>query len=185
MTIRPHAPGLDPGEYRDSLRLLAGLQLDPRLRGVVDPSDVVQKTLLEAVRDLDKFNGQPGPQFQAWLRKILFHNLLDELRKHLRRPETFSLSEATLAESSAQLEALLPAEDPAPPDKAALAEQVARLGRALAELPEAQRNAVELKHLHGLEVAEISRLLDRSEASVAGLLRRGLARLRELLAGPT
>ena len=48
-------------------------------------------------------------------------------------------------------------------------------------LPEDQRRAVELHHLQALPSAEVAELLGRSEASVAGLLRRGLKRLREVM----
>jgi len=52
---------------------------------------------------------------------------------------------------------------------------------ALAQLPEAQREAVTLRHLHGLPLAAIADRLGRGPAATAGLLKRGLARLRELL----
>jgi RNA polymerase sigma-70 factor (ECF subfamily) len=48
-------------------------------------------------------------------------------------------------------------------------------------LPDDQRLAVELHHLRDTPVAEIAAHLGRTEASVAGLLRRGLQKLRELL----
>ena len=52
----------------------------------------------------------------------------------------------------------------------------------LAALPEEQRTAVEYKHLRGLPVTEVARLMGKSEAAVGGLLHRGLAGLRDLLA---
>jgi RNA polymerase sigma-70 factor (ECF subfamily) len=54
-----------------------------------------------------------------------------------------------------------------------------RLQQAIDELPDHQREAVRLRHLQGWSLAQIAALLDRSEVAVAGLLKRGLRRLRD------
>ena len=60
-------------------------------------------------------------------------------------------------------------------------QRAVRLADALAELPEAQRDALVLQHWHGLSLSEIGERLGRSRAAVAGLLKRGLKQLRVLL----
>ena len=54
-------------KFRDYLRLLARVQLDPRLRGKLDPSDVVQQTLLEAFEKREQFCGTTNGELAAWL----------------------------------------------------------------------------------------------------------------------
>ena len=60
-------------------------------------------------------------------------------------------------------------------------ERELRLAEALETLPEDQRTAVELHHLEGYSVNEVAEKMNRTRASVAGLLRRGLGELRECL----
>jgi RNA polymerase sigma-70 factor (ECF subfamily) len=60
-------------------------------------------------------------------------------------------------------------------------EQAVVLTLALEELPADQREAVRLRHLEGLPLAEIADRLGRSEDAVAGLLKRGMRTLRERL----
>jgi len=180
----PPWPGQTLERFRQYLRLLARLHLDPRLRGKLDPSDVVQQTLLQACQALEQFRGRSDPELAGWLRQILARNLAAAVRAFARNRRDVAREqslEAALAESSARLDAWLASEEESPSQQAQRNEQTLRLAAALEQLPEAQREALVLQHWQRWSLAQIGEHLGRSPAAVAGLIKRGLKQLRLLL----
>ena len=175
-------PSLD--RYRSYLHLLASMQLDRRLRGKLDASDVVQQTLLQAHRARPQFRGESPGQLAAWLRQILAHNLAHASRDYRRakRDVTRERSlEASIGASAARLNQWIEAQQSSPSQKVERGEQLLELAQALDRLPEAQREAIVLHYWQDWSLAEIGTHLDRSPSAVAGLLHRGLKKLRGTL----
>ena len=118
---------------------------------------------------------------RAWLRRILDHTIADEVRRQGRARRDVARERSLLAsleQSSVRLEAWLRAEQTSPSQQAIRQEQIQALGEALEALPEDQRRAIERHHLDGGSLAEVAARMGRTEASVAGLLRRGLRNLQ-------
>jgi RNA polymerase sigma-70 factor (ECF subfamily) len=183
MTDQPSA--MQPLErYREYLRVLARLQLDPRLQPKLDASDLVQQTLLKAHEKREQFRGTTEAEFTAWLRQILADQMAKAVRHYATGARDVGLErslEDALSASASRLEAWLQDQAPQPGGQAERNEELLRLAEALARLPEEQRRAVELKHLKGLPASEVAAHMDKSPRAVAGLLLRGLRRLRQLL----
>jgi RNA polymerase sigma-70 factor (ECF subfamily) len=174
----------DLERFREYLHLLARLQVEPRLRAKLDISGAVQQTLFEAHQALRSSYEGDEAGLAAWLRRILANNLRDEMRKlraNRRNVIRERSLETALDESSSRLAAVLAANESSPSQKAIRAETLLRLSTALAQLPDDQRQVVELHHLQRWRLGQVARHLGRTKAAVAGLLHRGLKSLRKLL----
>jgi RNA polymerase sigma-70 factor (subfamily 1) len=173
-------------KLRPLLMLLARQNLNPRLWKDVDPSGVVQETLLEAVQGRDQFQGNGPLTLEGWARSILFRNLIDAVRRvhRAKRDVGREISwAAAVDESTRRIESQIPGKDRSPSELAMRSEDLMVLAIALERLEPAQRDAVEGHHLQGRSLAEVASLLGRSEAAVAALLHRGLRNLTEQMKG--
>ncbi len=169
---------------RPYLRTLARMQLEAHLQARIDASDIVQQTMLDAHLGRERFRGHSPEELRGWLRRMLARNLADEIRKLRRMKRDAGLEQSlnrALQESSLGMERFLTAADTRPEEQAIRDEQLVALAAAVEMLPPDQRQAVTLHHLSGFTAAEVAEQMDRTEISVAGLLRRGLKRLRELM----
>src|SRR5271168_1821592 len=171
--------------YRSWLGLLARLQVEPRFRAKFDPSDIVQQTMLEAVRDWPKFRGGTEAELAAWLRQILAHVLLHEMRRFgaaQRRDVDREVSlEQALAESSRRLGDALAAPGSSPSERASRHELELQLADALARLPADYAEVILLRNVEGLSHDEIAVRMGRGVGAVRMLWVRALARLRQEL----
>jgi RNA polymerase sigma-70 factor, ECF subfamily len=171
--------------HRPYLRLLARMSLDPRWQPRIDCSDLVQETLLQAHQCRKQYRGSSPAELAGWLRSILARKLLNAVRdlQRARRDVGRERSlDAALEQSSALLDGWLAADQSAPDRRAEARDEGLRLAAALETLPEAQREAVTLHHLHRWTLQDVAAYLGRTPAAAAGLIKRGLQALRAHLA---
>lgn len=132
-----------------------------------EAEDLTQETFIRAYRALDGYTPAriKEMRLQPWLWTIALNLGRNHVRDRSRRPTFVELTEAG-------------ADDPEPVDDASW-------DRRLSTLSEPQKRAVVLRHVVGLNIAEISEITGRPEGTVKADVHRGLARLRETIEDET
>lgn len=173
-------------QYRGYLLMLGRRYLSDRMRRRVDPADLVQSTFLEAQRDWQGFRGSSAGEFAAWLQQILKNNVAAAVARHVtaqKRSIQREASPAPGASSAGDWLAQIAADHSTPSRRMIRAEAGLALLESLHQLPEGQAEALRQRYLEGSTLVEIADRMGKSETAVAGLLKRGLAKLRTLLQG--
>jgi RNA polymerase sigma-70 factor, ECF subfamily len=170
-------------------RLLARIRrkLPIALRGSLEPEDVLQETFVEVFRNIATFRPHSTNAFARWLVMIADNKLIDAIRARqtIKRGGGFHAIDAGATDSSmASLLELLQGDSHTPSRSVAGRDVERAVHAALADLKDDYREAVRLRFLEGLSLAEAAERMQRSEWSVYKLCIRGLSRLREGLGDP-
>lgn len=173
--------------FRDRLRRVVDLRMDPRIRGRVDASDVIQETLIEANRRLPEYRADPPAPFYLWVRYLALQKLLQLRRHHVevaardaRREVRFG-DRPNAAVSSMVLARHFVESCTTPSQHLAREEEIERVRTALDGLKEIDREIIALRHFERLSNGEIARVLEIEESTASQRYLRALRRLKATL----
>lgn len=169
------------GRYRSLLLWTANQTLDAELRTKTGASDVVQETMLEAVRDFQQFCGETDEEWHAWLRQVLANNLTNADRRFRRATKRSLERERSIdAKSAVRRAAELSAPQEASPDVLAMQkESGSSLRAAIKGLPDDYRQLLMLRYQQQMAFADIAKHMVRSENAVRKLWARAVQALQE------
>lgn len=170
----------------DALQQLIDRRLPDGLNRVVSTDDLLQETLVRAIRGIATFEPRAGATFDGWLKTIATHTIKSlvvagaakkrggQFRRQTRNMEPPASSLADLVDLLADNASTASA-------KATQKEAIQAIHVGIACLPDEQQQAVRLRYLQGQSLADTSDALGRSPAAVRGLLYRAKLRLRDAL----
>ena len=138
-----------------------------------EAEDVVEETFWQAWRKADSYEPSKGA-VSTWLLTIGRRKALDRLRAKKRsREELMSSDRAVFAD--------LPSSDPDPATDVERSELRERVRAALNELPDEQREALELGYFSGMSQSEIAEATGEPLGTVKTRMRLAMQKLREPL----
>jgi RNA polymerase sigma-70 factor (ECF subfamily) len=173
--------------HRARLRRMVQIRLAQRLKGRIDPSDVLQETYLELSRSLANYLRDPVVPFFLWLRFLTGKKLQALHRHHLGARLRDAHREISLQggawppATSESLAASLLGKLTTPSQAAIRAEVRLRVQEALSSMPLLDREVLALRHFEQLSNAETARVLGITEAGASNRFVRALKRLRIIL----
>jgi len=149
-------------EYFDKIYRYVTLKLG----NAMEAEDVTQQVFLNALQSISSFKWK-GIPFSAWLFRIAHNQVVDYLRKKKR--------------ATVPLDESLPSSNGNPQQLVERKLDIERLLLATRRLTEAQREVISLRFTSELPIAEVARVMGRSEGAVKALQHSAILALRQEL----
>lgn len=140
-----------------------------------DALDVSQEVFIKIWRSLPTWRGDC--RLSTWIYKIAINTSFDFLRRTTLETDPLERQD----ESERPIELADPSPDSSPEENFEKNETVRSVRRAIARLPEEQREVVTLRDIDGYSYDEIAEMLSLGIGTVKSRLNRARKRLRELL----
>ncbi len=139
-----------------------------RVRSAELAEDITSEVFFKALRAIGRYRPSGHP-FSAWLYQIAINTITDHYRSRKRAEDSLE-SGPELASSAAPVD-----------DQVAELVGLDQIWQAIESLPEQQRTAMTLKYAEDLPLAEIGRIMGKSEGAIKLLVFRGTATVRAAL----
>lgn len=162
------------------LRALVERRTGRLLKSRMTETDIVQSVCREILSRGATFQHPSANAFRRWLYTTTMRKLSNR-RSDLVAEKRDALREQALEAPDGGPAELTDGEAPSPVSRAIVTEELDRLERALAELPDEYRQVIVLAKIGGHSREEIAAEMGRSAGSVRMLLHRALARLAVVL----
>jgi len=169
--------------YGPRVRWIVRLRMGRELRSKLDSMDLVQDTLIYALKDLGDFAYKSEGDFLRWLSGIAENRVRDNLdklhagRRDIRKERPLGSYRSTTGGGSAQAPRLVATTTPSA--ILARSEEIERLERAIDELKSEHREVIILTRIEQLSYKEVSSRLGRSPEAVRKLLCRAMSALAQ------
>jgi len=138
-----------------------------RIGDKAEAEDMTQQVFLKAIKSISSFKWKGAP-FSAWLFRIAHNQLVDNLRKKKKQPAT--LFDETLVSGGSNPQFL-----------AERKVEIEQLQLATRQLTDAQREVISLRFAGELSVAEVAKIMGKSEGAVKSLQHSAIVALRRIL----
>lgn len=168
--------------YHSRLRARIAQKMDPRLRRLIEPEDILQHAYVEAFSRVESFDHRGPGAFYQWLVTMAENKLADEHRAiRAKKRDVARESRSTGDPLGSNYEELLDRigdDEPTPSQLVRDDEAKGLLLACLAKLPEHYREVLQLRYLEERPVAEVAAVMNRGDGAVAMLCQRALKQLR-------
>jgi len=134
--------------------------------------DLVQEVFLKAFKKIKSFKIKKGVSISCWLLRIARNTVIDFYRTSKPTYSLEALEDPVLKLASSQ---------PLPSQLTQRNLENERLKKALAKLPEIQREVIVLRFIEGLSSKEVGEILKKSDGAIRIIQYRALKKLREIL----